>query len=231
MFALKYKPDPGLEFLQFCSPDEMKSLADLLIKTGGISTSLETRLLVTFSAKKDSAGEPEFKQAIRKSFCPSRNWKKIAAELQRFGGHTISNLTRLGGGVIYEEILIDACRSLKINEKEKSLTSLEANVLMHCSEQAQCLEDAVDIFNSRKIWKASASNDNRPQAFKENAFSESPTAFEVGLYFLEKIIRFAQEHESKINMIFSGNIAFRVTIPAIVQIGYLRRVVMSKNIL
>ena len=43
MFEKKYKPDPGLEFLQFCSRDEMQSLADLLIQTGGFSTSIEIK--------------------------------------------------------------------------------------------------------------------------------------------------------------------------------------------
>jgi hypothetical protein len=98
-------------------------------------------------------------------------------------------------------------------------------------EQAQCLEDAFDIFNIRQRWKASASNNGLPQAFKENAFSENPLSFEIGLCFMEKIILFAQEHQSKINGIFLGDTAFRVTIPAIIQTGYIRRVVMSKNIL
>lgn len=254
MFELKYKPDPGLEFLQFCSRDEMQSLTDLLIQTGGFSTSIEIKSRFSNPASRKRSEEerqkkyeaelklsknPEDERKIKqkyesylrfkKFFCPSENWKIIAAELQNFGGHTISNLARTGEGVIYEEILRDACSSMEIKKEENSLPSREVSVLIRCLEKVECLEEAIDTFNVRKRFTVSP--DSMPQAFEENAFSENPLPFEVGLCFMKKIILFAKEHESKMNGIFSGSTAFRVTIPAIIQIGYLRKVVMSRNIL
>ena len=228
MFGLKYKPDPGLEFLQFCSHEEIKTLADVIIKTGGISRAIESN-----------------EEFVKNQGNLTKCWKLIAAELQRFGGNTIANFTRGGYGVIYEELLSDACTSLEINEEEKRLIYMEASVLIHCLEQAQRLEEAINIFKMRKSF--TVTNEKIPEKFKENAFSENPLAFEVGLCFLEKIILFSEEHQSKMRwswhtwgrtskkiigrVLNEADEAYRVTIPSIIQIAYLRRVVMSKNIL
>ncbi len=55
--------------------------------------------------------------------------RRIAEELQRYGGNTFINFFR-NEGVLYKEILCDVCDHLKISYNEKSNTSLiEQNML------------------------------------------------------------------------------------------------------
>lgn len=76
---------------------------------------------------------------------------RIAEELQCYGGNTFINFFR-NEGVLYKEILCDACDHLKVNYNEKSSTSLiEQNML------AKILKDSLEQM-SKKILKNSAMN-------------------------------------------------------------------------
>lgn len=56
-------------------------------------------------------------------------WKAIATEIQAYGGDTIANTVR-GHGVLYKEILQDACGQLKI-AKADDVYEMENNLLIY----------------------------------------------------------------------------------------------------
>ncbi|OOP83786.1 ubiquinol-cytochrome C chaperone family protein [Helicobacter pylori] len=71
--------------------------------------------------------------------------RKIAEELQRYGGNSFMNFFR-NEGVLYKEILCDACDHLDINYNERSATSLiEQNML------SKLLKDSLEKMSRREI--------------------------------------------------------------------------------
>lgn len=93
---MKYIYDDELEFLKDLKSQDLNTLVKILTKTNSRTEEL---------TQKD----------IFKEFKGRHNiyWEEIAAELQYYGGNTISNLTR-GKGVLYREILIDICEFFNI---------------------------------------------------------------------------------------------------------------------
>ncbi|WRA66577.1 YaaW family protein [Helicobacter pylori] len=70
---------------------------------------------------------------------------RIAEELQCYGGNTFINFFR-DEGVLYKEILCDACDHLKVNYNEESPTSLiEKNML------SKLLKDSLEKMSGREI--------------------------------------------------------------------------------
>ncbi|MCT8715754.1 DUF3944 domain-containing protein, partial [Glaesserella parasuis] len=63
---------------------------------------------------------------VYKVFYPDHNlyWKEIAEEIQKFGANTIATLFRLGKGVSYKTILIEVCEKMKVNFNKESSTEL-----------------------------------------------------------------------------------------------------------
>ncbi|RVY25175.1 hypothetical protein ECC09_02930 [Helicobacter pylori] len=70
---------------------------------------------------------------------------RIAKELQCYGGNTFINFFR-NEGVLYKEILCDACDHLKISYNEKSETSwIEQNIL------AKLLKDSLEQMSKKDL--------------------------------------------------------------------------------
>jgi len=58
-------------------------------------------------------------------------WELIAAELQCFGANSFATMFRGGKGVPYKEVLTDVCDKLKVNyNKDSSVEVIEQNMLM-----------------------------------------------------------------------------------------------------
>lgn len=71
--------------------------------------------------------------------------RRIAEELQRYGGNTFINFFR-DEGVLYKEVLCDACDHLKVSYNEKSNTSwIEKNML------SKLLKDSLEKMSGREI--------------------------------------------------------------------------------
>jgi len=235
MFALKYKPDPGLEFLQFCSHEEINELSDILISTGGSSVELSTN-----------------SEYIKNKENLSKCWPIVAAELQKFGGNTISNIARIGEGVLYDEIVNDLCLSFEIASQNLSITEKEDEILLKSLSDSFCIKHALKLFNERA--DQTAGNPGNQTVFMECIRRNSFLAYEVSLEFMDIIKKFAESHESKMKKLWANDTripilapiyagplfeilrkkadpAFRVTIPAIIHIAYLRRKKLKANIL
>ncbi len=115
---MAYRYDSDLEFLGKCSDEDLGDLFNLLTvdPKDGVGRLHET---LTIS--------DDYKN-YRRNY--SLYWKRIAEELQLFGGNTISNIFRGSSGVPYHEIASDVAKYLKISiSKETSTEEIENKIL------------------------------------------------------------------------------------------------------
>lgn len=114
MIALRYRQDPGLDFLQFCSHEDLKDFCDVL-STGRFGEQL--------------CGEPRYCANINDL---PKVWDLIAAELQRYGGDTVVSLLFRGGrGVLYRKILKDVCAHQKVKiADDEDFAVIESRLLL-----------------------------------------------------------------------------------------------------
>lgn len=109
MFGKKFLKDKDLEFLEECSNEDLKVLADLLVY--------------------DKDNNPRYSETLSrtrlyKESYPSqlqKAWTEIAHEFQLYGGDSFANFFR-GYGVPYREILMDVCDKKKVNYNKNSST-------------------------------------------------------------------------------------------------------------
>ena len=96
------RTDIDLVFLRYCSNTELRDLCDMLTHDEKGNLRLSEKL-----TNKDTYIEnyPHNCQAI---------WQDIALELQLFGGNTFLNLFRQGRGPSYESIVYDVCKQLNV---------------------------------------------------------------------------------------------------------------------
>nr|WP_185080638.1 DUF3944 domain-containing protein [Helicobacter pylori] len=121
-----------MEFLKRLSSNDLKDLFDALVY--------------------DKDGEKRFTEGLTLSEEYKRHGndyaqyaERIAEELQCYGGNSFMNFFR-DEGVLYKEILCDACDHLKVNYNEKSPTSLiEQNML------SKLLKDSLEKMSGREI--------------------------------------------------------------------------------
>ncbi|KDD80356.1 DUF3944 domain-containing protein [Glaesserella parasuis] len=107
---MAYVYDVDLEFLAQCTNEDLQPLVDILTK--------------------DKDGKKRYTEGLTSSrvykvFYPDHNlyWKEIAEEIQKFGANTIATLFRLGKGVS-KTILIEVCEKMKVNFNKESSTEL-----------------------------------------------------------------------------------------------------------
>jgi len=123
MGKLNYRKDKHLEFLSKVDNDSL----DILV---GIITKDKDGIL---RYSEDLTLQDEYKMHSPNH---SKYWHLIAADYQYFGGNTIANMMR-GEGVLYEEILSDTCKDMKVNlPKDASVETKENNLLMKTIEGA-----------------------------------------------------------------------------------------------
>ncbi len=129
---MAYRYDSDLEFLKRLSSSDLKDLFDALVydKDG------------TLRMNEELTNSTEYK---RYGSDYAKYPRRIAEELQRYGGNTFINFFR-DEGVLYKEILCDACDHLKVNYHEESPTSLiEKNIL------SKLLKDSLEKMSGREI--------------------------------------------------------------------------------
>lgn len=111
---MRYKKDEDLEFLKNVKSEDLNKLVKILT---------------------DSKTEELTKRDIYKAFDFDHNiyWQEIAAELQYFGGNTVSNIIRQEG-VLYAEILRDVWSHLEI-KYDTSLSIIELEEIFLSEER------------------------------------------------------------------------------------------------
>lgn len=150
---MAYRYDDDLQFLEEISSENLEDLVYCLTHDKDGSKRL-TEELTSKSDYKEFYPDHQM------------YWRSIAAEIQCFGGNTFANLLRNGQGVMYKEALSDVCDKMKVNySKGASVEIIEGNLLMKIlndalekmsPEELRELAEAVgidnlEILNSRNM--------------------------------------------------------------------------------
>jgi len=180
-------------------------------------------------------------------------WHLIAAEIQRFGANTIMTFFRGGEGVLYKEVLMDVCDKLKVNyNKESSTERIENNLLMKIladslkkmsPEELKELAESVGIKNVGSM-KAEAFVGLFQAVFRAGGFRSYQLTVIIANAVLEALIGRGLSVAGNATLtrtmaILTGPIgwvitgvwtaldiagpAYRVTIPAVIQVATLRQ--------
>jgi uncharacterized protein YaaW (UPF0174 family) len=237
--VMAYRKDPDLEFLASCDNDDLGILVDLLTrdKDGEVRWTEEL------------TDSEEFKQ-----YYPDHKkyWELIAAEIQTFGANTFSTIIRGGKGVLYREVLTDACDKMKVNyNKKSSISQIEVNMLMKILTDSlndmspQELKEAVEMLNlpTGNNYTKEAVLIAMQIAIKQSGFFAYRAAVIIanavakaligrGLTFATNamLTRAISVFAGPVGWVIAGlwtlfdvaGPAYRITIPAVIQVAYMR---------
>ncbi len=239
-YSLKNKRimDNDLLFLRNADSSDLKVLVDYLTKTKDGENRLTEKLTKTENYK---MFYPDRLQLMADD---------IATELQLYGGNTFMNILR-GHGVEYRELLIDVCKRLKVNfNKESSIEMIEYNLLQKIlldSLENMTIEELKKILDEMNIptqgYGKQAFVAALQMAIKRGGFS----AYKIAVIVANAVSRAligrgltiaANAAITRWLSVFAGPIgwtvtaiwtaidiagpAYRVTIPSVVQIAYMR---------
>ncbi|MDM2935659.1 acidic protein MsyB [Citrobacter sp. Cu233] len=228
-----YLNDDDLAFLQHCSEEQLADITRLLTHNEKGKARLSS-VLSHNELFKSMEGHPEQHR---------RNWQLIAGELQHYGGDSIANKLR-GHGKLYRAILLDVSKRLKLKaDKEMSTFEIEQYLLEHFlrntwqkmdAEHKQEFLQAVDA-------KVSGLEELLPLLMKDRNLAKGVSHLLSGQ--LSRILR----THAAVSVIGHGLLrgagpggpvgaalngvkavsgsAYRVTIPAVLQIACLRRII------
>lgn len=237
--------DKDLLFLKDCRSEDLQILVDYL------TTDKDGSTRYTESLTPSEAYQKYYPHDLPKM------WEEIVDELQHFGGNTFMNMIR-GNGVPYREILCDVARKLKVNFNPKSpVDIIERHILSKLvMDSVEKLSEAElkEMIDELGIKNYDA---GRPAmmmalqiAIKQSGFVAYKIAVivanQVAKIFLGRGLAFAANATlTRSIAIFAGPIgwiisvawalidiagtAYRVTIPAVIQIAYMRLAIQSKS--
>lgn len=111
------KEDKDLEFLAYCKNEDLKTLVDYLTIDKDGKPRISESLMKTEGYRYNY---PNNLPAM---------WQEIANEFQLFGGNSLLNVIRKQG-VCYREILIDVCEKVDVNFSKESDIDIIENYLL-----------------------------------------------------------------------------------------------------
>lgn len=240
---MAYKFDHDLEFLFKLESEKLNDLVEILTTDKG-----EARLTETLT------GTEKYK-----AYAPnhSKYVDLICEELQRFGGNTFANTFR-GGGVLYREIVKDVCSKLKVKfQDSKSTTDIEIDIMlkilqdsMEKMDQEQLKELIKELDLKTTSISASAITIAMQAAIKMGGFASYQLAVIVANAIAKAVLGHGLSLAANATItrtigIFAGPIgwalsgawlatdiagpAYRVTIPAVIQVAFLRQNYLKEN--
>lgn len=243
---MAYRDDTGLKFLGTLSSDELDDLVKIITH----DTDGEVRFTETLTSK------DIYKRNYPNH---SVYWQDVAEEIQCFGGNTFANIFRGGRGVEYKEILCDVCDQLKVNyNKYASVELIEENLLMKILRDAldkmtpeemrelgkELGIESVGNLNSQafiaifqSIFKAGGFKSYKLTLIIVNAIMKALTGSGLKLATNASLMRAMSVLTGPIGwamttawtMFDIAGTAYRVTIPAVIQIAYLRKLSENRN--
>lgn len=115
---MAYRDDKDLEFISKMESKDLDDLVYILTHDKDGSTRLTEELTLNENYKLYYPNHIKY-------------WQEISAEVQCFGANTFATMFRGGKGVLYKEILIEVSEKLKVNfNKNSSVEQIETNLLM-----------------------------------------------------------------------------------------------------
>ncbi|EPW6344208.1 acidic protein MsyB [Escherichia coli] len=235
---VNYLNDSDLDFLQHCSEEQLANFARLLTHNEKGKTRLSS-VLMRNELFKSMEGHPERHR---------RNWQLIAGELQHFVGDSIANKLR-GHGKLYRAILLDVSKRLKLKaDKEMSTFEIEQQLL------EQFLRNTwkkMDEEHKQEFLHAVDARVNELEELLPLLMKDKLLAKDVSHLLSSQLTRILRTHAAMsvlghgllrgaglggpvgaaLNGVkaVSGS-AYRVTIPAVLQIACLRRMVSATQV-
>ncbi|WP_338297378.1 acidic protein MsyB [Escherichia coli] len=235
---VNYLNDSDLDFLQHCSEEQLANFARLLTHNEKGKTRLSS-VLMRNELFKSMEGHPEQHR---------RNWQLIAGELQHFGGDSIANKLR-GHAKLYRAILLDVSKRLKLKaDKEMSTFEIEQQLL------EQFLRNTwknMDEEHKQEFLHAVDARVNELEELLPLLMKDKLLAKGVSHLLSSQLTRILRTHAAMsvlghgllrgaglggpvgaaLNGVkaVSGS-AYRVTIPAVLQIACLRRMVSATQV-
>ncbi len=235
---VNYLNDSDLDFLQHCSEEQLANFARLLTHNEKGKTRLSS-VLMRNELFKSMEGHPERHR---------RNWQLIAGELQHFGGDSIANKLH-GHGKLYRAILLDVSKRLKLKaDKEMSTFEIEQQLL------EQFLRNTwkkMDEEHKQEFLHAVDARVNELEELLPLLMKDKLLAKGVSHLLSSQLTRILRTHAAMsvlghgllrgaglggpvgaaLNGVkaVSGS-AYRVTIPAVLQIACLRRMVSATQV-
>ncbi|MFT8554940.1 MAG: DUF3944 domain-containing protein [Zymomonas mobilis] len=180
-------------------------------------------------------------------------WDLIAAEIQCFGANTFATIFRGGEGVEYKEVLTDVCDKLDVNYNNNSSTeTIESNLLMKILEDAiekMSPEELRELASASGIKNISGITSEALVGVFQAVFRAGGfTSYKLTLIIVNAVLKTligrglsfaANATLTQAMSILTGPIgwaitglwtavdiagsAYRVTIPAVIQVSALRR--------
>lgn len=114
---MAYRYDSGLEFLGQMKSEDLNDLVYCLTHDEDGEVRLTEEL----------TDDPHYKIFYPRH---KEYWQLIAAEIQCFGANTFATLFRGGKGVLYEEVLYDVCDKMKVNYNKNSQVDRVESLLL-----------------------------------------------------------------------------------------------------
>ena len=232
---INYLEDDALAFLPECSEAHLEAFTRILTHGENGKPRLSSTLLrnETFLAME---GHPERYR---------RNWQLIAGELQHFGGDSIANKLR-GHGKRYRAILLDVSKRLKLKaDKEMSTFAIEQQLLEHFLRNTW---KKMDETHKKEFLQAVNAKVNELEELLPLLMKDKQLAKGVSHLLSSQLTRILRTHAA-MNVLGHGLLrgaglggpvgaalngvkavsgtAFRVTIPAVLQIACLRRMISA----
>lgn len=239
----KFRADKDLELLRYSDNEMLEVLVKYLTTDKDGSTRYTESL----------TGEKAF-QAVGKDY--KQAWQHIGAELQHFGGDTFVNLFR-GNGVMYKEILTDVCKKLSVKtDFSAEVVDIEQALLAKLfsdSWEKMSEEERKKIRSELKIdgnLASSAALTSIIAAIRMGGFMSYQVAMIVANAVARAVLGrgltlAANAGLARMIGVFAGPIgiaitalltipaisgpAFRVTLPAVVQIAAMRQQMLNQK--
>lgn len=243
---MAYRYDPDLEFLSKCTDKDLEDLVYCLTHDKDGSKRLTEELTLSDAYK---THKPRH----------SLYWEEIAAEIQCFGGNTFANIFRGGKGVLYKEVLCDVCDKMKVNYNKNSTADriedallskiLEDSLEKMSPDEIRQLATELGIQNTQNITKQVLLGSFQT-IFRAGGFKSYQLTVIVVNAVLKALIgrglSFAgNAAATRVFAVLSGPIgwvitglwtafdiagaAYRVTIPAVIQVAALRQKILYAN--
>lgn len=174
-----------------------------------------------------------------------RNWQLIAGELQHFGGDSIANKLR-GHGKRYRAILLDVSKRLKLKaDKEMSTFEIEQQLLEHFLRNTW---KKMDETHKKEFLQTVNAKVNELEELLPLLMKDKQLAKGVSHLLSSQLTRILRTHAAMsvlghgllrgaglggpVGAALNGvkavsGTAFRVTIPAVLQIACLRRMISA----
>lgn len=235
---MAYRTDNDLDFLKGVSSADLDTIVEILIK--------------------DKKGKGRITEGLTacdeyKAYSPDHHqyWEVIAAEIQCFGANSLVTVLRGGEGVLYKEVLINACSKMKVNfSKDASVEMIEMNLLMKILTEAMVdmsADELKEVVNSLKLKTTDFTSQAVTVALRSAVTFSGFAAYKVSVIVANAVAKSLLGHGLKFAAnnalarglgVFAGPIgwsvsgiwalvsiagpAYRVTIPTVIQVAFLR---------